>query len=52
MVSNNQGDTDGLDYVFDENDKLVLGGDFVVKNLNKETVPEVRIWNLLSFTLL
>ncbi|MBQ9604719.1 MAG: haloacid dehalogenase-like hydrolase [Firmicutes bacterium] len=53
LVSNNQGDTDGLDYVFDENDKLVLGGDFVVKNLkmNKVSViaQEIGVQPVLSF---
>ena len=33
LVAPDQGDTDGLSYVYDDDDKLVLGGDFVVKNL-------------------
>ena len=53
LVSNNQGETDGLDYVFNENDKLVLGGDFVVKNLkmNKVSViaQEIGVQPVLSF---
>ena len=40
LVAPNQGETDGLNYVFDENDQLVLGGEFLIKNLkmNKVTV--------------
>ena len=53
LVSNNQGDTDGLNYVFNENDKLVLGGDFVVKNLkmNKVSViaQAIGVQPVLSF---
>lgn len=53
LVSVNQGDTNGLDYVYNENDVLVLGGDFVVKNLkmNKVTViaQEIGVQPVLSF---
>ena len=53
LVAPNQGDTDGLHYVYDDNDKLVLGGTFVVKNLkmNKVTViaQEVGVQPVLSF---
>ncbi len=53
LVSVNQGDTNGLDYVYNENDLLVLGGDFVVKNLkmNKVTViaQEIGVQPVLSF---
>ncbi|MBQ6655061.1 MAG: haloacid dehalogenase-like hydrolase [Erysipelotrichaceae bacterium] len=40
LVTRDQGDTDGLDYVFDDDDVLVLGGEFIIKNLkmNKVTV--------------
>ena len=40
LVTPDQGDTDGLEYVYDDNDKLVLGGEFIIKNLkmNKVTV--------------
>ena len=40
LVAPDQGDVDGLNYVYDDNDKLVLGGDFIIKNLkmNKVTV--------------
>ncbi len=48
-----QGDTDGIDYVFDEDDQLVLGGNFIVKNLdmNKVTVimQEIGQQPVLSF---
>ena len=45
MVATDQGDTDGLDYTFDDNDQLVMGGEFIVKNLdmNKVTVIQQEI---------
>ncbi|SDB33276.1 haloacid dehalogenase-like hydrolase [Pseudobutyrivibrio sp. YE44] len=53
IVSNNQADADGLDYVFTEKDNLVLGGNFVVKNLkmNKVSViaQEIGQQPVLSF---
>ncbi|MBQ6570126.1 MAG: haloacid dehalogenase-like hydrolase [Clostridia bacterium] len=53
LVTKDQGDTDGLNYVFDDNDQLVLGGDFIIKNLkmNKVTVimQEIGIQPVLSF---
>ena len=46
LISSNQGDTDGLSYVFTEGDELILGGEFLIKNLkmNKVTV----IWGKRS----
>ncbi len=53
VVAPSQGDTDGLNYVFDEQDTLVLGGDFLIKNLkmNKVTVinQEIGQQPVLSF---
>ena len=53
LVAPDQGDTDGLNYVFDDDDKLVLGGDFIIKNLkmNKVTVimQEIGLQPVLSF---
>lgn len=53
LVTPDQGETDGLDYVYDDNDKLVLGGEFIVKNLkmNKVTViaQEIGVQPVLSF---
>ena len=45
MVAPDQGDTDGLDYQFDADDQLVMGGAFLVKNLdmNKVTVIQQEI---------
>lgn len=45
LVATDQGDTDGLDYQFDENDQLVMGGEFLIKNLdmNKVTVIQQEI---------
>jgi FMN phosphatase YigB (HAD superfamily) len=53
LVAPDQGDTDGLSYVYDDNDKLVLGGQFLIKNLkmNKVTViaQEIGVQPVLSF---
>ncbi|MBQ6266707.1 MAG: haloacid dehalogenase-like hydrolase [Clostridia bacterium] len=53
MVATDQGDTDGIDYVFDENDQLVMGGEFLIKNLdmNKVTViqQEIGVQPVLAF---
>ena len=53
LVAPDQGDTDGLEYVYDENDNLVLGGEFLIKNLkmNKVTViaQEIGQQPVLSF---
>ncbi|MCR5150823.1 MAG: haloacid dehalogenase-like hydrolase [Clostridiales bacterium] len=45
LVATDQGDTDGLEYVFDDDDQLVMGGEFLVKNLdmNKVTVIQQEI---------
>ena len=53
LVAPDQGDTDGLQYVYDDNDQLVLGGEFLIKNLkmNKVTVimQEIGVQPVLSF---
>ncbi|MBR0139440.1 MAG: DUF3089 domain-containing protein [Firmicutes bacterium] len=53
IISSNQGDTDGLNYVFAEGEELVLGGDFIIKNLkmNKVSVimQEIGQQPVLSF---
>ncbi len=53
IVSSNQGDADGLNYVFAEEDELILGGDFLIKNLkmNKVSViaQEIGAQPVLSF---
>ena len=53
LVATGQGDTDGLNYVFTDKDKLVLGGEFIIKNLkmNKVTVimQEIGQQPVLSF---
>ena len=53
LVTPAQGDTDGLDYVYTEDDELVLGGEFIVKNLkmNKVSVimQEIGQQPVLSF---
>jgi len=53
IVSSNQGTTPGLNYVFREGDELVLGGDFLIKNLkmNKVSVimQEIGQQPVLSF---
>ena len=53
LVTKDQGDEDGLDYVYDDNDELILGGEFIIKNLkmNKVTVimQEIGQQPVLSF---
>ena len=53
LVAADQEDKNGLDYTFDDDDKLVLGGDFLIKNLktNKVTVimQEIGRQPVLSF---
>ena len=53
LVATGQGDTDGLDYTFTQDDKLITGGDFLIKNLktNKVTViqQEIGVQPVLSF---
>ena len=45
LVASGQGDADGLDYTFTKDDKVVTGGDFLIKNLktNKVTVIQQEI---------
>ena len=45
LVATGQGDTDSLDYTFGKDDKVVTGGEFLIKNLktNKVTVIEQEI---------
>ena len=53
IVSNNQSGEDGLNYVFTEGDELILGGEFIIKNLkmNKVSViaQEIGQQPVLSF---
>ena len=53
IVSSNQGEKDGLNYVFADGDELILGGDFIIKNLkmNKVSVimQEIGQQPVLSF---
>ena len=53
VIAPDQGDEDGLTYVYDDDDELVLGGDFLIKNLkmNKVTIinQEIGQQPVLSF---
>ena len=53
ITTKKQGDTDGLDYVFTEDDELIMAGEFIIKNLkmNKVSViaQEIGIQPVLSF---
>jgi FMN phosphatase YigB (HAD superfamily) len=53
IKSNDQGDEDGLNYIFEDDDVLILGGEFIVKNLkmNKVSViaQEIGQQPVLSF---
>ena len=45
LVATNQGESDGLDYTFKKDDKVITGGEFLIKNLkmNKVSVIEQEI---------
>ena len=45
LVASGQGDKDGLDYTFTKDDKVITGGEFLIKNLkmNKVSVIEQEI---------
>ena len=53
LVAVHQGSTDGLDYTYSDKDKVILGGQFIIKNLkmNKVSaiVQEIGIQPVLSF---
>ncbi|MBQ1321795.1 MAG: haloacid dehalogenase-like hydrolase [Solobacterium sp.] len=53
VVTRKQGGTDGLGYVFDDQDELVLGGEFIIKNLKMNKVAvivqEIGVQPVLSF---
>jgi hypothetical protein len=53
IVATSQVDTDGLEYQFTKNDKLILGGDFITKNLKMNKVgviaQEIGVQPVLSF---
>lgn len=53
LVASNQGDSDGLDYTFTKDDKVITGGEFLLKNLkmNKVSVieQEIGVQPVLSF---
>ena len=42
LVGSDQGDKDGLDYTFGQNEKLVLGGEFIIKNLKQNKVSVIQ----------
>ena len=41
VVTPDQGEEDGLSYVYDDDDELILGGEFVVKNLKMNKVAVI-----------
>lgn len=53
LVATNQGDTDGLKYTFQDTDQVLLGGDFLIKNLKMNKVSaivrEIGVQPVLSF---
>lgn len=53
LIARDQGDADGLNYVFKDTDELVLAGEFIVKNLKMNKVAviaqEIGIQPVLSF---
>ena len=53
VVTKKQGDEDGLNYVYEADDELILGGEFIVKNLKMNKVAviaqEIGVQPVLSF---
>ncbi len=53
IIAKGQGDTDGLSYLYDTNDELILAGEFLVKNLKMNKVSaiirEIGLQPVLSF---
>ncbi len=53
LVASHQGDKDGLEYTFTKDDKVITGGEFIIKNLkmNKVSVieKEIGVQPVLSF---
>ena len=42
LVATNQGDEDGLKYTFSKDDKVITGGDFLIKNLKMNKVSAIE----------
>ena len=40
--SNNQGDKEGIDYQFEKNDSVVLGGEFIIKNVKMNKISTIQ----------
>ena len=53
LVATNQGDTPSLNYTFQDTDKVVIGGEFLIKNLKENKVNaiirEIGLQPVLSF---
>ena len=53
VIATDQGDKDGLDYVYEPDDELILGGKFLIKNLKMNKVAvieqEIGVQPVLSF---
>lgn len=42
LVATHQGDTDGLDYTYTKDDRVITGGEFLVKNLKMNKVSAIE----------
>ena len=42
LVGSDQGEADGLDYTFGQDEKLVLGGNFIIKDLKQNKVQVIQ----------
>ncbi len=53
VIATDQGDKDGLDYLYEPDDELILGGKFLIKNLKMNKVAvieqEIGVQPVLSF---
>ena len=43
MVATGQGDADGLDYLYTEDDDVILGGDLIIKTIKMNKVSEIAL---------
>ena len=48
IVARGQGDTDGLNYFFEPDDALILGGDFLIKNLKQILYDQIIFGSIVS----
>lgn len=43
MVAKDQGDTDGLEYVYSQDDDVILGGELIIKTIKMNKVSAISL---------